>query len=95
MKLQLSLLIIAFLLYNCNEKKEGNIEYISNDEIAGEFDRIKFPILQEAVALKENNSFNKAIEKFNIAENEYGPMISIYLNRGSLSSDWKIKRINI
>jgi len=82
MKLKFSLLIFTFLLFNCGEKKESKIEYVSNDEIVEEFDRTKFPILQDAVVLKENNSLIAAIEKFDQAEKEYGPMIPIFLNRG-------------
>ena len=87
-KLIFILSILPFLS-NCGNKKtdkknkENNIEYISTDnEIVGEFDRAKYPILQDAILLKLEGKTKKAIEKFNVAEKEYGESITLYLNRG-------------
>tara|TARA_R110001632_G_scaffold52958_2_gene130882 strand:+ start:49 stop:426 length:378 start_codon:yes stop_codon:yes gene_type:complete len=82
MKIKFSLLIITLLLFSCNEKKEDKIKYAANNEIEEEFDTKKFPILLEALVLKQNKSYMQAIQKFNDAESEYGPMMPIYLNRG-------------
>jgi tetratricopeptide (TPR) repeat protein len=87
-KLIFIIFILPFLS-NCGDKKadnfvnENNIEYITTDnDIVGEFDRKKYPILQDAILLKLDGKTEKAIEKFNVAEKEYGGLIAIYLNRG-------------
>ncbi|WP_108805510.1 tetratricopeptide repeat protein [Aquimarina sp. Aq107] len=88
MNIKFLLLFLIIILSSCgqngktNKRDTNEIEYVSNSEIVGGFDREKYPILQEAILLKEDNSLTEAIEKFNIAEKEYGPMIPIYLNRG-------------
>ncbi|MCG8786428.1 tetratricopeptide repeat protein [Tenacibaculum finnmarkense] len=83
--------IILFLLFltSCDKKNKPeksdirNIEQISTDKpIVGDFDRKKYPILQNAILLKLDSKFEKSITEFNKAEKIYGEMIQIYLNRG-------------
>ena len=84
----LTILLFTFLI-SCSEKNKSekidnkNIEHISTDKkIVGDFDRKKYPILQNAILLKLDGELKKSIEEFNIAEKEYGEMIQIFLNRG-------------
>ncbi len=84
----LTILLLSFLI-GCGEKQKSesndkrNIEQITTDEpIVGDFDRKKYPILQNAILLKLDGKLNQAVREFNNAETEYGKMIQIYLNRG-------------
>lgn len=84
----LKILLLSFLI-GCGEKHKSesnddrNIEQITTDEpIVGDFDRKKYPILQNAILLKLDGKFNQAVREFDNAESEYGKMIQIYLNRG-------------
>ena len=51
-----------------------------------DFDRDKYSLVQEAILLNINGEYEAAIERFNQAEDAYGEMIQIYLNRGSAYS---------
>jgi lipoprotein NlpI len=84
----LSILFLVFMIA-CGEKQKSesrenvDIEYLNTDEpIVGDFDREKYPILQNAILLKIEGELNESILEFNKAEDEYGSMIQIYLNRG-------------
>ena len=79
---------MVFLL-SCGKKNKPetsdsrNIEHISTDKpIVGDFDRDKYPILQNAILLRLDSKFEKSIVEFNNAEKAYGEMMEIYLNRG-------------
>tara|TARA_R110002124_G_scaffold286766_2_gene468636 strand:- start:3858 stop:4409 length:552 start_codon:yes stop_codon:yes gene_type:complete len=62
---------------------DRNIEYISTDTpIVGDFDREKYPVLQNAILLKLDGKYEESIVEFDKAEFEYGEMLQIYLNRG-------------
>tara|TARA_R110000737_G_scaffold351839_2_gene395338 strand:- start:64 stop:669 length:606 start_codon:yes stop_codon:yes gene_type:complete len=83
-----TILLFAFLI-SCAEKNKSenndnrNIEYIATDkQIVGDFDIEKYPILQKAILLKLDGKTIEAITEFNKAEEEYGQMIQIFLNRG-------------
>lgn len=87
-KILIITLIIPFLI-NCKGEKANNsynvdnIDYVTTDDgIVGDFDRDKYPVLQDAILLKLNGETIKSIEKFNRAEELYGQFIPIYLNRG-------------
>ena len=80
-------LYIFFFLINisCNQKKDAEnfkTSYKTNTKIVGDFNRENFSIIEEGIILRENGNFNKAIEKFNLAEKEYGEMVPIFINRG-------------
>jgi len=81
-------ILLLFLLIGCVEKHKSdindnrNIEQITDDPIVGDFDRNKFPILQNAILLKLDGELEQSIRVFDKAEKEYGEMIQIYLNRG-------------
>ena len=79
-------IIILALLFSCadNTKSDNrNIEEITTSKgLVGDFDREKFPILQNAILLKLDGKLEQSIIEFDNAENEYGKMIQIYLNRG-------------
>jgi tetratricopeptide (TPR) repeat protein len=84
----LTILLLSFLV-GCGEKHKSepndnrNIEQITTDEqIVGNFDRKKYPILQNAILLKLNGKLKQSILEFDKAENEYGSLIQIHLNRG-------------
>ena len=82
------LIVILFLIIiSCNQKESKKGEnfktsYKTDDNIVGEFDRKKYPIIEEAIILRESGQFEKAIEKFNLAEKKYGEMSPIFINRG-------------
>ena len=87
LKLNKLLLLIFIINISCNKNKTEISEkfktsYKTNDKIVGEFDRNKYSLIDEGITLRESGEFKKAIEKFNLAEIEYGEMIQIYINRG-------------
>lgn len=85
LKLNKILLLIFIINISCNKNESSEkfkTSYKTNDKIVGEFDRKKYSLIEEGIILKENGEFKKAIEKFNLAEIEYGEMIQIYINRG-------------
>jgi tetratricopeptide (TPR) repeat protein len=85
LKLNKILLMIFIINISCNKNespKEFKTSYKTNDQIVGGFDRKKYSLIEEGITLKQNGEFKKAIEKFNLAEIEYGEMIQIYINRG-------------
>jgi tetratricopeptide (TPR) repeat protein len=68
---------------SCNQNKKENIYNCNqNDKTSINFDRKKYPILEEGITLREKGEFKKAIEKFNLAEKKYGKMVAIFINRG-------------
>lgn len=82
-------ILLFVILISCVEKHKPepndnrNIKHITTDEqIVGDFDREKYPILQDAILLKLDGKLNDAIAEFNRAMEKYGEMIQIYLNRG-------------
>ena len=88
MKIKLLTILFLTILSSCGEKRNSsgdnrNIEYLTTDDsIVGDFDRKKYPIIQNAILLKLDGKFNQAVREFDKAESEYGKMIQIYLNRG-------------
>jgi tetratricopeptide (TPR) repeat protein len=89
MKCSTYIILLLVILTSCGEIKKSetsdnrNIEHITTDKpIVGEFDREKYPILQNAILLKLDGELKESIEEFNRAEKLYGEMIQIYLNRG-------------
>jgi len=89
MKTTFLLYIFFVFLLSCGSDKssepkdERKIEQITTDkEIVGDFDRKKYPILQNAILLKLDGKLEQSISEFDKAEKEYGEMIQIYLNRG-------------
>ena len=89
MKYKIVTLILSAILFSCGNKEDSNtidpwdVEQITTDApIVGDFDREKYPILQNAILLKLNGEFGESIKEFNRAEREYGEMIQIHLNRG-------------
>jgi len=89
MKFSTYIILLLVILASCGEIKKSktsdnrNIEHISTDApIVGDFDRKKYPILQNAILLRLDGKFEESITEFTTAENNYGKMIQIYLNRG-------------
>jgi tetratricopeptide (TPR) repeat protein len=89
MKIKFFIFFLMLIFLNCkngnNSKmsEEFEIEQITTDlEVVGDFDRDKYPILQNGILLKIEGKFEEAITEFNKAEKIYGKMIPIYLNRG-------------
>ena len=89
MKFSTYIILLLLILTSCVEMKNSetsdnkNTEHIHTDKpIVGDFDREKYPILQNAILLKLDGELKESIEEFNRAEKEYGEMIQIYLNRG-------------
>tara|TARA_R110002073_G_scaffold128999_5_gene275227 strand:+ start:21112 stop:21717 length:606 start_codon:yes stop_codon:yes gene_type:complete len=89
MKFKTYIILVLIFLSSCREKNnlktngDRKIEYISTHKpIVGDFDRKKYPILQNAIILRLDRKFKKSIIQFNKAEKAYGEMIQIYLNRG-------------
>ena len=89
MRMKFYTIVLFTFLISCAEKNKSkqddtrNIELIAtDDQIVGDFDREKYPILQKAILLKSDGKFNDAITEFNKAEEAYGKMIQIFLNRG-------------
>jgi tetratricopeptide (TPR) repeat protein len=78
------LLVILFCIcISCNQNKKENFNnYNQNYKTSINFDRKKYPILEEAITLREKGELKKAIEKFNLAEKNYGKMVAIFINRG-------------
>ncbi|QCX37347.1 hypothetical protein FF125_02425 [Aureibaculum algae] len=85
MKIQFYTIMFFVFFVSCTEKKKSkqedsrNVEHITTDDkIIGDFDREKYPILQNAILLKLDGKFNDAIIEFKKAEAEYGKMIPIF-----------------
>ena len=74
--------IIIILFYSCQKKEIVNIKSVANNNIVGDFDTIKFPIIQTAIKLGYAGKREESIKKFNDAEREYGQSVMIALNRG-------------
>jgi|AACY02.2.fsa_nt_gi tetratricopeptide (TPR) repeat protein len=83
--------LLTFLTFlNCNSQdkkdivdKDGKVYHNDKTEmIVRDYDENN-PLIIEAIELRKNNKPNEAIEKFNLAEKEYGEKLSIYLNRGT------------
>jgi tetratricopeptide (TPR) repeat protein len=81
------LILLAFL--NCKKTdkndivgKDGKVYHNDKtDMIIRDYDDTNTLII-EAIELRKENKPLEAIEKFNLAEKEYGEKLSIYLNRG-------------
>ena len=91
MKFSPYIVLLFVILASCGEIKKSeasdnrNINHITTDKpIVGDFDRDKYPILQNAIQLKLGGELKESIEEFNRAEKVYGEMIPIYLNRGDV-----------
>ncbi len=91
MKFSTYIILLLFILASCGEIKKTetsdnrNINHITTDKpIVGDFDREKYPILQNAILLKLDGELKESIDEFNSAEKVYGEMIQIYLNRGDV-----------
>jgi len=89
MKIKIFTILLFAFLISCAEKNKPeksdnrNIEHISTDnKIIGDFDREKYPILQNAILLRLDGNLKESIKEFDKAEIKYGEMIQIYLNRG-------------
>ena len=89
MKISTYIVLLLVILASCGKIKKSetsdnrHINHITTDKpIVGDFDRDKYPILQNAILLKLDGELKESIEEFNRAEKVYGEMIPIYLNRG-------------
>ncbi|RWX03470.1 tetratricopeptide repeat protein [Flavobacterium cerinum] len=78
----LFLLLITFCIFSCENKDPRNIKSTRDNNIVGDFDREKYPLIQKAIELGFEGNREEAIEKFDEAEKEYGQLVIISLNRG-------------
>lgn len=75
-------IIFISIVLSCQNKNRDDIKSVPNNDIVGDFDRAKYPLIQKAIELSFDGKNEEAIVKFNEAENEYGQSIAISLNRG-------------
>lgn len=78
----LFLLLITFFIFSCQNKDSINFKSTTDNNIVGDFDREKYPLIQKAIELGFEGNLEEAIEKFDEAEKEYGQLVIISLNRG-------------
>ncbi len=102
MSFKILFLLFIIIISGCKKTNDSNtiadknIEYqIANDKVAGDFNKADHPLIQEALKLKTEKNFIEAIKKFNLAEQTYGEMISIYLNRGVIYSQIGENKLSI
>jgi tetratricopeptide (TPR) repeat protein len=83
------ILFISILFSSCQNKNTANITSIENNDIVGDFDRDKYPLIEEGIALGLEGKRDAAITKFNEAEKKYGQSVYISLNRGIIYKELK------
>lgn len=84
---KLILLLSIIFIFSCQNKNPSAIKSISNNDIVGDFDREKYPLIQKALELGGEKKQKEAIAKFDEAEKEYGSSVIIYLNRGVMNKE--------
>jgi len=85
-KIKIITIVVFTVLIGCKEKNNDNqeIEHSTTEKrIDGDFDKEKYPLLEKAMFLKLDGKAIQAITEFNRAEEEYGKLIQISLNRGT------------